>query len=122
MGQRELTSTEIWEVDDDYYDNVVMIETMKSAKHRRRYTRGRRNTYREACRKFSHSTSRSLCAWRRRKAHTFTTRTGNRFIGFLQAGGPTILGSNYPAGEGESYRAASIHADLSPGCSLEWES
>ena len=93
-----LTSQPIWEVDDDYYDNVVMEYFDEKCK-------GSRAVYEESPeihpgRRAAQSGIQqavSLCAWRRRTARTFTTRTATRYIDFLQAGGPTILGSNYPA-------------------------
>ena len=42
----------------------------------------------------SRSTNRSPSAWTRRKGAYLFDADGNRYIDFLQAGGPTILGSN----------------------------
>ena len=91
-----LTSQPIWEVDDDYYDNVVMKYFDEKCK-------GSREIYEESQKYIPGGVQHNLafnkpfpmCMAKTDGAYLYD-QDGNEYIDFLQAGGPTILGSNYP--------------------------
>lgn len=93
----KLTSQEIWEVDDEYYDNVVMKYFDEKCK-------GSKEVYEESRKYIPGGVQHNLafnkpfpmCMAKTDGAYLYD-RDGNEYIDFLQAGGPTILGSNYPA-------------------------
>ena len=94
---KTLTSQEIWEVDDDYYNNVVM-------KYFDEQCKASRDVFEEAKNYIPGGVQHNLafnkpfplCIVKAEGAYLYD-KDGNRYIDFLQAGGPTILGSNYPA-------------------------
>lgn len=92
---KELTSQTIWEVDDEYYKNEIMPyydEKCKASKA----------VYEEAKNYIPGGVQHNLafnkpfpmCMERANGAYLYD-KDGNQYIDFLQAGGPTILGSNY---------------------------
>ena len=91
-----LTRQPIWEVDDDYYDNVVMKYFDEKCK-------GSREIYEESQKYIPGGVQHNLafnkpfpmCMAKTDGAYLYD-QDGNEYIDFLQAGGPTILGSNYP--------------------------
>ena len=94
---KELTSQEIWEVDDDYYDNVVMKyfdEKCKASKAV--YEESQKYIPGGVQHNLAFNKPFPMCMAKTEGAYLYD-QDGNRYIDFLQAGGPTILGSNYPA-------------------------
>lgn len=93
---KELTSQPIWEVDDDYYNNVILPyydEKCKSSKavfeESQKYIPG------GVQHNLAFNKPFPMCMEKANGAYLYD-KDGNRYIDFLQAGGPTILGSNYP--------------------------
>lgn len=94
---RKLTSQVIWEVDDAYYNDTVM-------KYFEDKCRNSKDIYEESKEFIPGGVQHNLafnkpfpiCVSRAEGAYLYD-KDGNRYIDFLQAGGPTILGSNYPA-------------------------
>ena len=86
-----LTSQPIWEVDDDYYDNVVMKYFDEKCK-------GSREIYEESQKYIPGGVQHNLafnkpfpmCMAKTDGAYLYD-QDGNEYIDFLQAGGPTIL-------------------------------
>ncbi|NLN41638.1 MAG: aminotransferase class III-fold pyridoxal phosphate-dependent enzyme, partial [Clostridiales bacterium] len=94
---KELTSQPIWEVDDDYYNNVVL-------KYFNEKCKASKTIFEEAKEYIPGGVQHNLafnkpfpiCISKAEGAYLYD-KDGNQYIDFLQAGGPTILGSNYPA-------------------------
>lgn len=94
---KNLTDQEIWEVDDEYYNDVVMKYFDEKCK-------GSKAIYDESKEYIPGGVQHNLafnkpfpmCMAKTDGAYLYDY-DGNRYIDFLQAGGPTILGSNYPA-------------------------
>lgn len=94
---KELTSQPIWEVDDEYYENTVM-------KYFDEKCGGSKAMYEESQQYIPGGVQHNLafnkpfpmCMTKTDGAWLYDA-DGNKYIDFLQAGGPTILGSNYPA-------------------------
>lgn len=92
---KELTGQEIWEVDDNYYDQVVMKYYNEKCKESRA-------VFEEAQKYIPGGVQHNLafnkpfpvCMKKAEGAYLYD-KDGNQYIDFLQAGGPTILGSNY---------------------------
>lgn len=92
---KELTSQPIWEVDDDYYKNEVMKYFDEKCK-------GSKAVFEEAKDYIPGGVQHNLafnkpfpmCMAKAEGAYLYD-KDGNQYIDFLQAGGPTILGSNY---------------------------
>ena len=92
---KKLTSEPIWEVDDDYYENEILKyydEKCKTSKA----------IYEEAQNYIPGGVQHNLAfnkpfpvAFAKAKGAYLYDKDGNEYIDFLQAGGPTILGSNY---------------------------
>ncbi|MDE6701911.1 MAG: aminotransferase class III-fold pyridoxal phosphate-dependent enzyme, partial [Acetatifactor sp.] len=90
-----LTSQEIWEVDDEYYEQVVLKYYNEKCKESRA-------VYEEAQKYIPGGVQHNLafnkpfpmCMKKAEGAYLYD-KDGNQYIDFLQAGGPTILGSNY---------------------------
>ena len=94
---KELTSQPIWEVDDDYYNNVILPyydEKCKASKavfeESQKYIPG------GVQHNLAFNKPFPMCMEKANGAYLYD-KDGNSYIDFLQAGGPTILGSNYPA-------------------------
>ena len=92
---KELTSQPIWEVSDDYYENEIL-------KYYDEKCKASRSIYEEAQNYIPGGVQHNLafnkpfpmCMSKAEGAYLYD-KDGNRYIDFLQAGGPTILGSNY---------------------------
>lgn len=92
---RNLTSQPIWEVDDDYYENEIM-------KYFDELCKGSKDVYEESKTYIPGGVQHNLafnkpfpiCMVKADGAYLYD-KDGNRYIDFLQAGGPTILGNNY---------------------------
>ena len=90
-----LTSQEIWEVDDEYYEQVVLKYYNEKCKESKA-------VYEEAQQYIPGGVQHNLafnkpfpmCMKKAEGAYLYD-KDGNQYIDFLQAGGPTILGSNY---------------------------
>lgn len=92
---KNLTSQPIWEVSDDYYNNVVMKyydEKCKSSKavfeESKEYIPG------GVQHNLAFNKPFPMCMAKANGPYLYD-KDGNQYIDFLQAGGPTILGSNY---------------------------
>lgn len=93
---KDLTSQPIWEVDDDYYNNVILKYYDDKCKESHA-------VYEEAQKYIPGGVQHNLafnkpfpmCMTAANGAY-LTDKDSNSYIDFLQAGGPTILGSNYP--------------------------
>ncbi len=90
-----LTSQPIWEVNDDYYENTILKyydEKCKKSKaiyeEAKEYIPGGVQHNLAFNKPFPVAFSKACGAY-------LYDRDGNEYIDFLQAGGPTILGSNY---------------------------
>jgi len=91
-----LTSQPIWEVTDDYYENEIL-------KYYDEKCAGSKAVYEEAKNYIPGGVQHNLafnkpfpvCFAKADGAYLYD-KDGNKYIDFLQAGGPTILGSNYP--------------------------
>ena len=92
---KKLTEEPIWEVNDDYYKNVVL-------KYYGEQCAGSKAIFEETKKLIPGGVQHNL-AFNKPFPVTFAEangaylrdKDGNRYIDFLQAGGPTILGSNY---------------------------
>ena len=91
---KALTSQPIWEVDDDYYDNVVMKYFDEKCK-------GSREIYEESQKYIPGGVQHNLAfnypfpiVMTKAKGNRLYDIDGNEYFDFLQAGGPTIIGSN----------------------------
>ena len=93
---KKLTDQPIWEVSDDYYNHVVLPYYDEKC-------RASKAVYEEAQKYIPGGVQHNLafnkpfpmCMSKADGAYIYD-KDGNRYIDFLQAGGPTILGSNYP--------------------------
>lgn len=92
---KALTSEPIWEVTDDYYNNEVLRyfeEKCKASKavfeESKEYIPG------GVQHNLAFNKPFPMCMARAEGAYLYD-KDGNQYIDFLQAGGPTILGSNY---------------------------
>ncbi len=94
---KRLTGQEIWEVTDDYYNDTVMKYFNEKCKQSKA-------VYEEAQNYIPGGVQHNLafnkpfpmCMAKAKGAFMYD-KDGNQYIDFLQAGGPTILGSNYDA-------------------------
>ena len=94
---KALTDEPIWEVNDDYYENVIL-------KYYDEKCRQSKAIYEEAKEYIPGGVQHNLAfnkpfpvAFAKAEGAWLYDEDGNEYIDFLQAGGPTILGSNYPA-------------------------
>lgn len=92
-----LTSQPIWEVDDDYYNNVIMKYYDEKCKQSHA-------VFEEAKKYIPGGVEHNLAfnkpfplCFTKCNGYTLEDKDGNQYLDFLQAGGPTILGSNPPA-------------------------
>lgn len=92
---KNLTSQPIWEVNDDYYNNVVLKyydekcqESYKVYEEAQKYIPG------GVQHNLAFNKPFPMCMEKANGAYLYD-KDGNEYIDFLQAGGPTILGSNY---------------------------
>ena len=92
---KELTDQTIWEVTDEYYNKEIMPYFNEKCK-------GSKAVYEEAKNYIPGGVQHNLafnkpfpiCIAKAEGAYLYD-KDGNQYIDFLQAGGPTILGSNY---------------------------
>lgn len=94
---KALTDEPIWEVNDDYYENTILKYYDEKCKESKA-------VFEEAKEYIPGGVQHNLafnkpfpvCFEKADGAYLYD-KDGNKYIDFLQAGGPTILGSNYPA-------------------------
>ncbi len=92
---KELTSQPIWEVDDDYYENVVMpYYNDKCKKSYAVFEESQKYIPGGVQHNLAFNKPFPMCMTKAKGAYLYD-KDGNEYIDFLQAGGPTILGSNY---------------------------
>lgn len=92
---KNLTSQEIWEVNDDYYENVIMkYYNEKCTQSKAIYEEAKEYIPGGVQHNLAFNKPFPMCIARAEGAYLFD-KDGNQYIDFLQAGGPTILGSNY---------------------------
>ena len=93
---RELTSQPIWEVDDRYYEESVLpYFEEKCAASKVVYEEAKTYIPGGVQHNLAFNKPFPVCFEKAEGAYLYD-KDGNRYIDFLQAGGPTILGSNYP--------------------------
>ena len=92
---KNLTSQPIWEVDDEYYEGTVL-------KYYNEKCKASKAIYDEAQNYIPGGVQHNLAfnkpfpvAFKKAKGAYLYDQDGNEYIDFLQAGGPTILGSNF---------------------------
>ncbi len=93
---KKLQQEPIWEVNDDYYENTVL-------KYYNEQCTRSHEIYTEAKNYIPGGVQHNLAfnvpfpiAFKKAEGPYLYDEDGNQYIDFLQAGGPTILGSNYP--------------------------
>jgi len=92
---KELTSQPIWEVDDDYYKNIIMkYYDEKCTKSRAVFEEAKNYIPGGVQHNLAFNKPFPMCMEKAEGAYLYD-KDGNKYIDFLQAGGPTILGSNY---------------------------
>ena len=92
---KELTSQEIWEVSDDYYENEVLKYYDDKCKESRAVFEEAKNYIPGGVQhNLAFNKPFPMCMAKAEGAYLYD-KDGNQYIDFLQAGGPTILGSNY---------------------------
>lgn len=93
---RRLTEEPIWEVDDDYYNNEILkYYDEKCEESRKVYEEAKEYIPGGVQHDLAFNKPFPVCFTRAEGAYLYD-KDGNQYIDFLQAGGPTILGSNYP--------------------------
>ena len=93
---RRLTEEPIWEVDDDYYNNEILkYYDEKCEESRKVYEEAKEYIPGGVQHNLAFNKPFPVCFTRAEGAYLYD-KDGNQYIDFLQAGGPTILGSNYP--------------------------
>ena len=92
---KKLTSQEIWEVTDDYYQNVIMkYYDEKCTKSKAVFEEAKNYIPGGVQHNLAFNKPFPMCMEKADGAYLYD-KDGNKYIDFLQAGGPTILGSNY---------------------------
>ncbi len=92
---KELTSQPIWEVTDDYYQNEIMpYYDEKCKKSKAVFEESQKYIPGGVQHNLAFNKPFPMCIDRAEGAYMYD-KDGNQYIDFLQAGGPTILGSNY---------------------------
>lgn len=92
---KKLTSEPIWEVDDDYYENVILkYYDTKCKKSRKVYEESKEFIPGGVQHNLAFNKPFPMCMVKADGAYLYD-KDGNKYIDFLQAGGPTILGNNY---------------------------
>ncbi|MCQ2592428.1 MAG: aminotransferase class III-fold pyridoxal phosphate-dependent enzyme [Treponema sp.] len=92
---KELTSQPIWEVNDDYYQNEIMPYYDEKCKASKAVFEEAKNYIPGGVQhNLAFNKPFPMCMERAEGAYLYD-KDGNQYIDFLQAGGPTILGSNY---------------------------
>ncbi len=93
---KQLTGQVIWEVDDDYYNGVVLTYFNEKCKASKAVYEESQNYIPGGVQhNLAFNKPFPMCMSKAEGAYLYD-KDGNRYIDFLQAGGPTILGSNYP--------------------------
>ncbi|NLY81292.1 MAG: aminotransferase class III-fold pyridoxal phosphate-dependent enzyme [Clostridiales bacterium] len=92
---KALTSEKIWEVNDDYYENVIMKYYDNNCKKSNAlFQEAKERIPGGVQHNLAFNKPFPLCFTKAEGAFLYD-KDGNKYIDFLQAGGPTILGSNY---------------------------
>ena len=92
---KNLTSQEIWEVTDDYYQDVIMkYYDEKCTKSKAVFEEAKNYIPGGVQHNLAFNKPFPMCMEKAEGAYLYD-KDGNKYIDFLQAGGPTILGSNY---------------------------
>ena len=92
---KNLTSQEIWEVTDDYYQNVIMkYYDEKCTKSKAVFEEAKNYIPGGVQHNLAFNKPFPMCMEKADGAYLYD-KDANKYIDFLQAGGPTILGSNY---------------------------
>lgn len=93
---KELTNQPIWEVNDEFYNNEVLkYFDEKCVKSKAIFEEAKEYIPGGVQHNLAFNKPFPLCFDKAEGAYLYD-RDGNKYIDFLQAGGPTILGSNYP--------------------------
>lgn len=93
---KALTSQPIWEVTDEYYNNVILkYFDEKCNASKAVYEESKEYIPGGVQHNLAFNKPFPMCMARADGAYLYD-KDGNQYIDFLQAGGPTILGSNYP--------------------------
>lgn len=93
---KALTDQPIWEVDDDYYEGTVLPYYEEKCKASRAvFEESQKYIPGGVQHNLAFNKPFPMCMVKAEGAYLYD-KDGNRYIDFLQAGGPTILGSNYP--------------------------
>lgn len=93
---KALTSQPIWEVTDEYYNNVILKYFDGKCKASKAvYEESKEYIPGGVQHNLAFNKPFPMCMARADGAYLYD-KDGNQYIDFLQAGGPTILGSNYP--------------------------
>ncbi|MDD6043213.1 MAG: aminotransferase class III-fold pyridoxal phosphate-dependent enzyme [Eubacteriaceae bacterium] len=92
---KELTDQPIWEVSDDYYENEILkYYDEKCAASKAIFEEAKEYIPGGVQHNLAFNKPFPVCFERASGAYLYD-KDGNEYIDFLQAGGPTILGSNY---------------------------
>ena len=92
---KNLTSQPIWEVDDDYYNNVILKYYDEKCKESHAvFEESQKYIPGGVQHNLAFNKPFPMCMAKANGAYLYD-KDGNKYIDFLQAGGPTILGSNY---------------------------
>ncbi len=92
---KNLTSQPIWEVDDDYYNNVILKYYDEKCKESHAvFDESQKYIPGGVQHNLAFNKPFPMCMAKANGAYLYD-KDGNKYIDFLQAGGPTILGSNY---------------------------
>ncbi len=92
---KELTSQPIWEVDDEYYNKEVLpYFNEKCSKSKAVFEEAKNYIPGGVQHNLAFNKPFPMCMEKADGAYMYD-KDGNQYIDFLQAGGPTILGSNY---------------------------
>lgn len=101
---KNLTSQPIWEVSDEYYEQSVLPYFEEKCKASRAVADEAKNYIPGGVQhNLAFNKPFPMCMTKAEGAYLYD-KDGNRYIDFLQAGGPTILGSNYPAVQEEAIK------------------
>lgn len=94
---KNLTSQSIWEVSDEYYNGEILpYYENKCAKSKAIYEEAKEYIPGGVQHNLAFNKPFPVCFTKAEGAYLYD-KDGNKYIDFLQAGGPTILGSNPPA-------------------------
>lgn len=95
MKLKKLTEQPVYEVSDDYYENTVLKYYDEKCKESRAvYEEARTYIPGGVQHNLAFNKPFPVCFTKARGAYLYD-KDGNMYLDFLQAGGPTILGSNY---------------------------